>query len=119
MMEIEYPEFENLDQMNEGEQIVYLGNMINRYSDVVAIAKEKMKDLMPYATSVQTDEFYIKHRTVSNVDNNMLFTSYPDVYEKLYLQGKLVAKASDLKDTEAYENVVTVKDSAWIEVKKG
>lgn len=115
----EYPEFENLDEMSESEKIIYLGNIINRYQNVVGIAKQMMQDLIPYATTTSTDEYCVKHRASSTVDNNMLFTSYPEVYEQLYLQGKLVAKASDLKDTEAYDTVVSTKDTAWIEVKKG
>lgn len=117
--ESDYSEFENLDEMDQSEQIIYLGNIINRYSEVIAIAKQKMQDLIPYATTTSTNEYTVKHRASLSVDNNMLFTSYPEVYESLYLQGKLVAKASDLKDTEAYDNVVTAKDTAWIEVKKG
>lgn len=117
--ESEYSEFENLDAMDKSEQIEYLGNIVNRYSDVIAIAKQKMQNLIPYATAVSSDTYCVKHRASVSVNNDMLFTSFPDVYEQLYLQGKLVAKASDLKDTEAYDTVVSSKDTAWIEVKKG
>lgn len=117
----EYAEFEGLDGMDEREKVIYLLNVINRCNNVV---KEAKSILEPMIKDVQTKPYKysgieVKSRTSNTIDNTMLSVAYPDIYENLYSEGKLVAKIGDLKDIdpEAYDNIVTTKTSTWLELK--
>jgi hypothetical protein len=118
-----YPEFEGIESMSTEDKAIYLLKLINRYNDVIAQAKtildeECIRELS--TNQIINPNLRIKTRTTSTVDNNMLKTAYPDVYEKLYIEGKLVAKAQDLKDCDddLLENVISKSVSSWLEYKE-
>lgn len=109
--------------MSENEKTVYLLRLVNRYTAVAEIAKKMLIAITPDVAS-DPDRFdsaiRVKSRTTSTVDNNMLAVAYPDAYKRLFDEGKLLAKAVDIKnlgDAEVYENVVSTKKSTWLEYK--
>lgn len=118
-----YPEFEGIDKMGVEEKAIYLLKLISRYNDVIKDAKIILDEecLKQISGSQCTDpNLRVKSRTTTTVDNNMLRTAYPDAYEKLYYEGKLVAKAQDLKDfdEDLKENVISYSTSSWLEYKE-
>ena len=119
----EYPEFEGIDTMSEEEKAIYLLKIINRYTSVIDEAKTILKEeCLPYVEqhNVVDTNLRVKSRTSSVVDNKMLATAFPEVYEQLYIEGKLVAKAQDLKDfsDDVKDNVITISTSKWLEYKE-
>lgn len=118
----QYPEFEGIETMDGEERAIYLLKLINRYSEVIEEAKTILKEeCLPYIEEHNSVDPHlrVKSRTTTTVDNKMLFTAYPDVYEKLYLEGRLVARAQDLKDfdDDVVENVLSTTTSKWLEYK--
>lgn len=118
-----YPEFEGIENMNEEECAEYLLNIVNRYMNVIKEAKIILEErCMPYIESNGTvnGNVRIKSRVVTNIDNNMLCTAFPEIYDELYRNGKLVAKAQDLNDyrEELMDTVITTKKSSWLELKE-
>lgn len=119
----EYPEFEGIDAMNEEDKAIYLLKIVNRYTAVIDEAKNILKEeCLPYIEqhNVADSNLRVKSRTSSIVDNKMLATAFPEVYEQLYIEGKLVAKAQDLKDfsDDVKENVISISTSKWLEYKE-
>lgn len=117
------PEFEGIETMSEEDRAIYLLKLINRYTDVIEEAKIILKeDLLPYVEShnVMDANLRVKSRTTTTVDNKMLATAFPEVYEQLFREGKLVAKAQDLKDfdEEVKGNVLSSSTSTWLEYKE-
>lgn len=117
-----YSEFEGIDSMEVGEKTRYLLGIVNRYNDVIKIAKEILdKECMP---DVEENPFNfpginIRSRTTSTLDNVMLPIAYSDIYEDLYNKGKLIAKVADIKEygDDAVENLITTRKSTWLEYK--
>jgi len=108
--------------MNYEEKSIYLLKLVNRYNDVIKQAKMILDEecLPAFKNSSSWDSnLRIKTRTTTTVDNKMLATAYPEIYERLYAEGKLVAKAQDLKDEdeEFKSNVLTTTTSTWLEYK--
>lgn len=118
----DYPEFDGIEEMSVDDRVVYLLQLRQRYNEVIAQATELLKaDTESVERNGCSDpRVKLKSRNTTTVDNNMLRVAYPDLYEKLYIDGKLTAKAQDIKgeDNEAYDNVVTVKKSTWLEYKE-
>ena len=115
----DYPEFDGIEGMSVDERVVYLLQLKQRYNEVIAQATELLKqdiDTIEKKGCADT-RVKLKSRNTTTVDNNMLRVAYPDLYEKLYIDGKLTAKAQDIKveDSDAYDNVVSVKKSTWLE----
>lgn len=115
-----YPEFEGIETMYPEEKSIYLLKLVSRYSEVIKEAKIILEEeCLPFVESngSQDSKLRIKSRTTSTVDNNMLFTAYPEIYEALYNSGKLVAKAQDIRDLDEdiANNVISIKKSTWLE----
>ena len=108
--------------MGAEERAIYLLKLINRYTEVLEEAKTILREeclpLIEENNAIDPN-LRIKTRTTTTVDNKMLATAYPDAYEKLYIEGKLVAKAQDLKDfdEDLKENVLSYSTSKWLEYK--
>ena len=118
-----YPEFEGIDSMSIEEKSIYLLKLVSRYSDVIKEAKIILdEECLPNIEEVGSNDtrLRVKSRTISTVDNNMLITAYPEVYQTLFENGKLFAKAQDLKDfdDDVKENVISTKKSSWLEYEK-
>ncbi len=118
----QYPEFEGIETMTVEDRAIYLLKLINRYTDVVDSAKQILKDeCLEYIEKNNAVDPYlhVKSRTTTTVDNQMLSTAFPEVYERLYREGKLVAKAQDLKDEDddVKSNVLSTSTSKWLEYK--
>lgn len=118
-----FAEFEGIETMDEEERAIYLLKLINRYNNVIEDAKIILKEeCLPFIESHNAIDpnLRIKTRQNSIVDNKMLATAYPDAYEKLYMEGKLVAKAQDLKefDDDLKENVISTSVIKWLEYKE-
>jgi len=117
-----YSEFEGIEEMETGEKAKYLLGIVNRYTEVIRVAKEMLDTecLPEIESSLESHPgFNVRTRTTSSFDNDMLMVAYSDVYEDLYEKGKLVAKASDLKEygEEVVANLITTKKSKWLEYK--
>lgn len=112
---LQYPEFKDLDSMEEAERIEYLLNIINRYDKVVKFAKEYINknELQKVKDNLVAGNFKISSRSNTSIDNNILFISYPEIYSELASKGKLVAKAEDLKGYEL-EGVINQSKSEWL-----
>lgn len=118
----QYPEFEGIETMTVEDRAIYLLKLVNRYTDVVESAKQILKDeCLEYIEKNNAVDPYlhVKSRTTTTVDNQMLSTAFPEVYERLYKEGKLVAKAQDLKDEDddVKSNVLSTSTSKWLEYK--
>ncbi|MFA5744589.1 MAG: hypothetical protein WC936_07275 [Candidatus Nanoarchaeia archaeon] len=111
----EFPEFINLDDMEEVERIEYLLNIIKRYDKVVKFAKDYLikNELQRVKDNIVSGNFKISTKTNTSIDNSILFVSYPDIYSKLASEGKLVAKIDDLKELDL-EGVVNTTKSEWL-----
>lgn len=102
------------------ERTIYLLKLVNRYMDVIKEAKlilgEECLDYFDKNAPMDSN-LRVKSRVVSNVDNTMLATAYPEVYEELFRQGKLVAKAQDLADfdDDVRANVISQRKTSWLE----
>lgn len=118
-----YPEFERIETMEVEDRAIYLLKLIERYNNVIEQAKTILKEeCLPFIEehNAVDPKLRIKSRTTTTVDNKMLATAYPDAYEKLFVEGKLVAKAQDLKeleDDDLLENVLTTSTTKWLEYK--
>lgn len=119
---LKYSEFSDIDDMSDVDAIVMLLTLSKRYKEVAEIASKEatraLKSLgVNECTSSDGRRVYLKKRTSSKVDADVLAYTHPGIYKALCDAHEVSVSLKNLKD-EDISDCISTSVSEWAELSR-